>query len=396
MTLLCIIATVGTATIHLLAAVPVPEWWEPIYKILPEYLLPPISPGNAPLVFLTILGVLAIPIGSRHFLLSHVPKTSPGRLRRLTESEINSLTPKERADIITATRATRLQLISAWGIMLGLTFTAGGLIYTARTLETTQEGQITDRYTKAVEQLASLAPDVRLGAIYALERIGLDSPRDRETIVNLLTTYVRNRDFCTSRPDQKTLPRQCVAKTLNELLKIPLVPLSPDVVAAWESAQTLRRRTGLGYELVDLANVRFPRADLSHALLSRVDLRGADLRGSRLVKALITDSNLEGADLRGADLSNIDARVDDLEDAWFGDGGGKGVSFSLADLRGANLQWARLNNVFFFGADLRGANLSGAWLTGVDLSSAKLAGVIGYSRKEIQTEAKVDNDTLFD
>ncbi|MGW5159221.1 hypothetical protein ACWEPN_27405 [Nonomuraea wenchangensis] len=34
-------------------------------------------------------------------------------------------------------------------------FTAGSLGYTARSLETSQEGHITDRYTKAVEQLGS-------------------------------------------------------------------------------------------------------------------------------------------------------------------------------------------------------------------------------------------------
>ena len=39
---------------------------------------------------------------------------------------------------------------------------------TARTLEVTEQGQITDRYTKAIEQLGSDKLDVRLGGIYAL------------------------------------------------------------------------------------------------------------------------------------------------------------------------------------------------------------------------------------
>jgi len=37
--------------------------------------------------------------------------------------------------------------------------------------ELTEQGQITDRYTKAVEQLGSDKLDVRIGGIYALERI---------------------------------------------------------------------------------------------------------------------------------------------------------------------------------------------------------------------------------
>ncbi|MGW0486497.1 pentapeptide repeat-containing protein [Nonomuraea sp. NPDC003214] len=221
------------------------------------------------------------------------------------------------------------------------------------------------------------------------------SPRDRETILNLLTSYVRNRDSCTLRPDQKALPQQCTAKTIEELERLPLVPVAPDVIAAWQSAQSLQRKVGLGFELVDLARVRFPRADLRNALLSRVDLRGADLRGARLTKALIDDTNMEGADLRSSDLTSVGARVNDLQDVYFGDGGGRGVSFISANLRDADLRWARLNNCLFYGADLRDTNLEKAWLHGVDLRAANLTGVIGRTRAEIQAEATLDDDTKF-
>src|ERR1051326_4057166 len=50
-----------------------------------------------------------------------------------------------------------------------------------RTHELTEQGQITDRYTKAVEQLGSDKLDVRIGGIYALERITRDSPNDHPT-----------------------------------------------------------------------------------------------------------------------------------------------------------------------------------------------------------------------
>ena len=47
-----------------------------------------------------------------------------------------------------------------------------------RTYELTEQGQVTDRYTKAIEQLGSKELDVRIGGIYALERIARDSARD--------------------------------------------------------------------------------------------------------------------------------------------------------------------------------------------------------------------------
>ena len=39
-----------------------------------------------------------------------------------------------------------------------------------RTVEITEQGQVTDRYSKVVEQLGSDKLDVRIGGIYALER----------------------------------------------------------------------------------------------------------------------------------------------------------------------------------------------------------------------------------
>src|SRR5205085_43814 len=86
-----------------------------------------------------------------------------------------------------------------------------GVYFTWQQLITTQEGQITDRFTKAIDQLGKsdspssdepetkkgLTPSresllaVRLGGIYALERIARDSPRDHWQIMEVLTAYVR-------------------------------------------------------------------------------------------------------------------------------------------------------------------------------------------------------------
>jgi hypothetical protein len=65
-------------------------------------------------------------------------------------------------------RATLLQALAGGVLLLGA-------YLTWRQLRVTREGQITDRYTKAVEQLGSEHLDVRLGGIYALERIARDS-----------------------------------------------------------------------------------------------------------------------------------------------------------------------------------------------------------------------------
>ena len=59
--------------------------------------------------------------------------------------------------------------------------------------EADRERRITDSFTKAVELLGKPELEVRLGAIYALERIARESKRDHWPIMETLTAYVRIR-----------------------------------------------------------------------------------------------------------------------------------------------------------------------------------------------------------
>jgi hypothetical protein len=60
-----------------------------------------------------------------------------------------------------------------------------------RTFELTEQGQVTDQYTKAIEQLSSDKLDVRIGGIYALERVARASVRDHPTVMLVLTAFIR-------------------------------------------------------------------------------------------------------------------------------------------------------------------------------------------------------------
>jgi uncharacterized protein YjbI with pentapeptide repeats len=51
--------------------------------------------------------------------------------------------------------------------------------------------RITEEYTKAVDQLGSDKPPVRLGGLYALERLAQNNLDQRQTIVNVLCAYLR-------------------------------------------------------------------------------------------------------------------------------------------------------------------------------------------------------------
>jgi hypothetical protein len=143
----------------------------------------------------------------------------------------------------------------------------------------TRQGQFTDRYSKAVEQLGTPGVSnvtVRLGGIYALQRLAHDSKDDKGTIIEVLAAFVRDP---VGRP-KSTPPRNVVT------------PPSPtDVAAALTVLDRLRGLPG-----VDLHG-----ADLRRAQLSETDLRSAALQNAYLTDANLTSANLTEARLTGAD-----------------------------------------------------------------------------------------------
>ncbi|MEU1634751.1 pentapeptide repeat-containing protein [Nonomuraea sp. NPDC005701] len=311
------------------------------------------------------------PVGSARSSPGPAPTgASPPRIAAPTQDELDGLSVEKRLELLEAQRQrddqarerrrlNRHQWFNSVGILLGALFTAGSLITTAVTLRngqeelrTAREGQITDRYTKAVEQLASPATDVRFGAIYALQRIAADSPEDRLTVRSVLAAFVRNHDLCTPRPAP-----QCTASIVELAVVRTIADLPPDVHAALTIAAGL---TVPGDPLTDFSQVRFPRAALKGIRLSRTDLQGADLTW---------------AGLWDADLSSLNAPE---------------ACLTYARLRGADLSRANLRLAELSGADLTGANLSGA-----DLRGADLRGVNGMSPDQIRAAASTDSATRF-
>src|SRR5947209_4151298 len=94
----------------------------------------------------------------------------------------------------------------------------------------------------------------------------------------------------------------------------------------------------------------------------RANLRWANLRGR-----VLTGLDLRGADLSGADLAGADLERARLEALKLSSSGRARPTYEPTNLRGANLQGARLER-----ADLRGANLRGANLQEADLEAARL------------------------
>ncbi|MBU4232932.1 MAG: pentapeptide repeat-containing protein, partial [Proteobacteria bacterium] len=203
-------------------------------------------------------------------------------------------------------------------------------------------------------QLGSEKMAIRLGGIYALERIANDSDKDYWPIMETLTAFVRDNARWREQTQDETgktareeaavqeplTPEDAAgAATPGQETTTPAPPAIPKPVTDIQAILTVlgRRKYRSGQKeekgWLDLRNTNLRGADLTGAHLEEVNLRGVHLKGARL----------EGAHLEGANLEEAH-----LEWAFLG---------------GAHLEEAILEGAHLEGASLTGARLEGAYLT---------------------------------
>jgi hypothetical protein len=135
----------------------------------------------------------------------------------LVPLQLYRYTGTDNAAKLKAITDTRTALLAGLvGVGALLTFWLNSRVYrvTAENLRVAEQGQITERYTKAIEQLGSDKLDVRLGGIYALERIANDSERDQSTVVEVLSAFIREHSNPTHTDSEPS-----IAKVLSTFLQ---------------------------------------------------------------------------------------------------------------------------------------------------------------------------------
>jgi hypothetical protein len=162
-----------------------------------------------------------------------------------------------------------------------------------KTVELTESRLITERFSKAVEQLGSENKEVRLGGIYALERIAKDSERDHWTIMEVLTAFVRDKS-----PVEKRVEPQVKESSTEEHLQQSETEgfKASEVTRDVQAALTVIGRR-------DTEKDQGKSLDLSRSDLGSANLSGANLSGSELYKTNLTCAKLNHADLHRSDFS---------------------------------------------------------------------------------------------
>ena len=260
---------------------------------------------------------------------------------------------------------TFVKIITGLLVLVGLYWTSRRVLAAEKTVRVGQanvrvgqanvrvaeEGQITERFTRAIAQLGDDKMAIRLGGIYALERIAKDSEKDHGPIMEVLTADVRENArkqgiYAEEAAAQPTTDIQAILtvfsrrKTIDPNRLIVVGSAEDGVPGRWQTSGKNRGPDSL---------------DLNHT----------HLVGAELISADLTAANLAGANLAGANLT--------------------GAILFWADLNEAKLSGAILVGAWLEGAELEGAELEGAKLHDADLSMATLTGAKNLTAEQIQS-----------
>jgi len=225
---------------------------------------------------------------------------------------INQISPAEEKVIAIQNEYRQIiaQIIGGAVILYGIYSTLIRIEEIEKNIEIAQEGQITDRFTKAIEQLGHENIEVKIGSIYALERISIDSPKDYWSVIEVLSAFIRRASSLDTISKEnkayKDIPPQRsieIQTALNVLARRKMDELE------------LAEDRYLNLSLCNLRNAYLGKSNLSRTNLWRSDLSYAYIGKANLQNAYMGKANLQMADFSNANLEGVNFKESDLRKA---------------------------------------------------------------------------------
>lgn len=233
-------------------------------------------------------------------------------------------------------------LVAAMTLFAAVPFTLVKAWINERNTVASEQGLITDRITKAVEQLGSVkveflenheiaVPNIELrtGSLLSLERIARDSRRDYITIMDIICSYIRENALI--RVDEEKTER--ANKELGSSALMVFMSIRSDVQAALfilgrrtdfdlyyeRSAKSYRGSYRLDLRGANLSRADFTNANLGPILFDYANLQGASFRGANLDSADFLDANVAFSGVKDADLTRCNNLSNEQIGTMFGD-----------------------------------------------------------------------------
>jgi Pentapeptide repeats (8 copies) len=253
-----------------------------------------------------------------------IPRWQVQRWRRAGISNEEKL-----AELGVQARSSITQALGGVALIVTIAITAFQVTEARRTADETQQaaaqglrlaeqGQLAERFGRAVDQLGANisgtsrpATDVRMGALFSLMRIGVDTKTYKQAPLVVVATYVTSN----YRPPTPLPSHGCKAvfRTRPDLV-VALKFVLPRIAAGLDDRDLLGFRgallnglaldglsfnrynlTGIKFRNASLVGAHFRNAKLPYADFNRACLKGADFRGAALQGASFPGATLKGA-----------------------------------------------------------------------------------------------------
>ncbi|WP_370280993.1 pentapeptide repeat-containing protein [Pontibacterium sp.] len=235
----------------------------------------------------------------------------------------------------------------------------------SRQAATAEDSHVAETYTKAIEQLGAANDagipklELRLGALYALEKIAKNNHSYHSQIMEVLCAYVRLH----ARVEGENKSDTSVPNTAH---------FSPreDI----QTAVTILCRRNLEFDqdnfrpdlsAVDLQGIDLSNQRLENYNFARSNLRKAWIKGASLISCNFDLSTLDNANLSKCDISKCSFNGTFLRDVFL-----EKSTFLDCELKHATLTGAILSSGAIQNVDANGANLHGAFLDSVQITDS--------------------------
>jgi uncharacterized protein YjbI with pentapeptide repeats len=232
--------------------------------------------------------------------------------------------------------------------------------------------------------------EARLGALYSLERLLLESQKDQRAILETICAYVRENS-----------PLEAPESEASSLFKRGEIPPTPTRRADVQAAITVigRRPEAIqsravqeGWRL-DLRNSNLIAYDFSTLNYDRADFTNSFLNNARMQGASFAHCVFFGTFMRGAKMQNANFKSSTFVNCFFENSELENTGFSLATFQEADLRAEKVSSIA-----IEGANLENAFDYSLQFSveSAIKDGANSYNSNEIVKTYEFFKKATFD
>jgi len=338
-------------------------------------------------------------------------------LPRLVANNYVNSRKEKRFEIENESRKTLIQILG--GVAFFSTF-----YFSYQTYNLSYEQQITNRYTETIKLLSNENREVRIGALYGLERLFKDSKKDQISILQIINAYIRNRtisisdmvvinylDLFFKKPEVDdyscpfhNLPKNIAQYNRDSILYSLDIQVAINILGHSNNGLIRLDFSKLDLRGINFSNLNLSNSDFKNSILSHSDFRNSiidscdfdyaycnsstfsssKIRKTTFSSAMLADANFYQADLSNSEINGC------CKNCQFGEAILKEVKFENGvDLRRALFWDANLSNVSTEFVDMDSVVLDRTILKGADLRGVKNLSTIELKKAIIDDKTQI-------